>query len=100
MDSIEKQNKKQEQTKRFSESSLNLKNRNLLSLTGVEKVYEANPTKIQLQIAGSVLSILGQDLNITKLNVDSGEVQVDGVIDEFKFSQTQQKTNFFKKMFK
>ena len=100
MDSIEKQNKQQEQTKRFSESSLNLKNRNLLSLIGVEKVYEANPTKIQLQIAGSVLSILGQDLNITKLNVDSGEVQVDGVIDELKFSQTQQKTNFFKKMFK
>ena len=101
MDTVENASKKQEQQiKKFSESNLNLKNRSLLTLTGVEKVFEANQTKVQFQVAGSILSVTGQNLNIIKLDVESGEVHVDGVVDEIKFSQTQQKTNFFKKMFK
>ena len=99
MDNVDKSTK-QEAVKKFTDSNLVLKNKKVLSLTGVEKVFEANPNKVQFQVAGSILVIVGQNLNITKLDVDSGEVQVDGIIDELKFSQTFQKTNFFKKMFK
>lgn len=99
MENVEKSTK-QDNTKKFNDSSIILKNRNLLSLTGVEKVFEANPTKVQVQVAGSILGVSGQNLNINKLDVDSGEVKVEGIIDELKFSQAQQKTNFFKKMFK
>lgn len=86
--------------KTFNDSELVLKNRNRLYVTGVEKVFEANQTKIQLQVSGSILVITGQDLNITRLDVDSGNVDVSGNVDDLKFSAFQEKTNFLKKIFK
>ena len=100
MDIVEKKTQPTQNTKKYENSFLTLNNRSTLSLTGVEKVFEANQTKVQLQVAGSVLGITGQNLNITKLDVEKGEVQIDGIVDELKFSSQQQKTNFFKKMFK
>ena len=100
MDIVEKKSQQSTNTKTYDTTLLTLNNRKTLNLTGVEKVFEANQTKVQLQVAGSVLSVAGQNLNITKLDVEKGEVQIDGIVDELKFSNQQQKTNFFKKMFK
>ena len=102
MDVVENQKKQptNEISKRFNDSQLVLTNRKTLSVSGVEKVFEANQSKVQLQVSGNILSIIGQNLNITKLDVESGDVQVDGVVDELKYSASQEKINFFKKMFK
>lgn len=90
----------QEKAKEFSESQITLINRSKLTLTGVEKVYETNENKVQLKVSGSNLIITGEKLNISRLDVESGVVQIDGVINELKFQTGGNKGGFFKKIFK
>ena len=90
----------QENSKTFTESQLTLINRNKLTITGVEKVYETNESKVQLKVTNSNLIISGEGLNIARLDVESGVVQVDGVVNELKYLSGDNKGNFFKKIFK
>lgn len=86
--------------KKFVDSQVTLNNRKILNVTGVEKVYETNETKLQLKVAGSNLLITGQMLNITRLDVEAGVVQVEGTINELKYTNVAEKGNLFKKLFK
>ena len=99
MDIAEKQ-KKEEFEKSFSESKLEIINRKVLSITGVEKVYETNENKLQLKVAGSNLLITGEGLNISRLDVETGVVQLNGIINELKYYTSDNKGNIFKKLFK
>ena len=99
MEVLEDKNiKKQEKT--FNESQLTLINRLKLLITGVEKVYETNDSKIQLKASGSNLLILGENLNISRLDVDAGNVDIEGKINEIKYLTSENKGGFFKKIFK
>lgn len=93
-----KNNQKTEKT--FNESQLVLKNRTNLTLSGVEKVYETNENKIQLKVSNSNLLITGENLNISRLDVESGNVSVEGKINELKYLSNESKGNIFKKLFK
>lgn len=93
-----KSNQKAEKT--FNESQLVLKNRTNLTLSGVEKVYETNENKIQLKVSNSNLLITGENLNISRLDVESGNVSVEGKINELKYLSNESKGNIFKKLFK
>lgn len=86
--------------KKFVDSQVTLNNRKVLNVTGVEKVFETNETKLQLKVAGSNLLITGSSLNITRLDVEAGVVQVEGVINELKYTNVGEKGNIFKKLFK
>lgn len=86
--------------KKFVDSQVTLNNRKVLNVTGVEKVYETNETKIQLKVAGSNMLISGQTLNITRLDVEAGVVQVEGTINEIKYTSIAERGNLFKKLFK
>ena len=86
--------------KSFSESKLEIINRKVLSITGVEKVYETNENKLQLKVAGSNLLITGEGLNISRLDVETGVVQLNGIINELKYYTSDNKGNIFKKLFK
>lgn len=93
-----KNNQKAEKT--FNESQLVLKNRTNLTLSGVEKVYETNENKIQLKVSNSNFLITGENLNISRLDVESGNVSVEGKINELKYLSNESKGNIFKKLFK
>ena len=86
--------------KKFVDSQVTLNNRKVLNVTGVEKVYETNETKLQLKVAGTNLLITGETLNITRLDVEAGVVQVEGTINELKYTTATQKGGLFKKLFK
>ncbi len=86
--------------KTFSNSQVILQNRNILSITGVEKVYETTTRGVQLKVAGSNMCISGEGLNISKLDVETGNIQIDGLINEIKYSSAQNKENIFKKIFR
>ena len=96
MEILEKTN----QEKSFSQSQVLLINRKTLSITGVEKVYETNENKVQLKVSGLNMQILGTGLNIAKLDVEAGEIQIDGTTNEIKYLTTEVKGGFFKKIFK
>ncbi len=89
-----------DEEKVFKESEINLKNRKLLTITGVEKVYEANGSKVQLRVAGSNLLILGDNLSVDKLSVQDGTIVISGDICDLKFNAYNSKNGFLKKIFK
>ena len=91
---------KNEQEKVFENSELKLVNRQNLTLTGVEKVYETNTNKLQVRIAGTNLLVNGENLSVTRLDVSSGIVEVQGLINEMKFFSNTNKGNFLKRIFK
>lgn len=100
MEILENSDNTKHTEKKFADSQVTLNNRKVLNVTGVEKVYETNETKIQLKVAGSILMITGETLNITRLDVEAGVVQVEGTINELKYTNAGEKGNIFKKLFK
>ncbi len=86
--------------KTFQDSVVNIQNRNTISITGVEKVFETTPKNALLRVAGVNTSILGDGLNISKLDVETGIIELSGLITEIKYSTTNGKENIFKKLFK
>jgi len=86
--------------KNFTNSEIVIKNRSLINLTGVERIYESNETKIQLKVSGTNLQICGDKLNISKIDVEEGILSLEGIITELKYFEKPEKKNFFKKMFK
>ena len=93
------QNKK-EVEKTFQNSELTLQNRQNLKVSGVEKVYESNPQRLQLRVAGSVMIVIGADLNVTRLDTATGVIEVAGRVDSIKYSSTTDKSGLFKRLFK
>ena len=93
------ENNEKNNTKTFTSSEIRLSNRELLNITGVEKVYESNNNKLQVRVAGVNMLVTGENLNIVKLDVDSGVVEVSGLVNEIKYIGDS-RSNFFKRLFK
>lgn len=91
---------KKNATKTFSTSKLILDNRTALNITGVEKVIGANESRIQLQVSGSGLTVSGKDLHVSKLDVEQGFIEINGVISELKYSGSAGGGSLLKKIFK
>lgn len=73
-------------------------NRNLLEITGVEKVESTNENQVVLLISSSPVLITGKGLHVKKLDVQTGIVEIEGTIDGIKYQA--EKKNFFKRIFK
>ena len=63
-----------------------LENREKLSISGVEHVDNFNDNSIIVMTNNGVLTIKGQSLNISKLNLDDGNVRIEGTINGIVFS--------------
>ena len=86
--------------KNFANSKITIFDRQQIVISGVEKIYEASETKMLMRVAGSNMMMLGQQLNISKLDVDAGMLEVGGRVDELKYTDIKEKTNLIKKIFK
>ena len=74
-----------------SEHCIELINREKLSVGGVEDVLNFDEGGVVLQTSAGVLSIEGANLHITNLNVEAGEVEIEGTINGFFYPQAQTK---------
>lgn len=81
------------------ESKLSIENRKVLQLSGVIKVNSATETSIDLLLENDSIIILGNDLHITKLDLGSSIIQIDGNINSLKFGKAT-KDSLLKKVFK
>lgn len=84
----------------FQTSDITLINREKLTMTGVEKVFEANENKVQLCAAGDNICVTGTGLNVTRLDVENGLLEVMGVVGEIKYTAINTKQGFLKRLFK
>ncbi|MDD6331435.1 MAG: sporulation protein YabP [Clostridium sp.] len=69
---------------------VNLLNRGVGAISGVREVKAFNETEIVLETDMGTLSIKGTELHVTKLTLEKGEVEVDGVIDSFVYTDTKE----------
>ena len=72
-------------------SMLEMVNRQLLRLNGVQNVAEFDEETIVLETDSGRLEIKGQHLNVTSLDVEDGNLQVDGVISSFRYLDDRQR---------
>lgn len=86
---------------RLRSHSIHIENRELMSITGVKDVGSFNDNEIILMTDGGGLSVEGSELHITKLDLDEGQVIVEGQIIAFEYDDMPvQKGNIFSRMFR
>ena len=70
---------------------VNIWNRNRGTITGVKDVVSFDVAEIILETELGLLSIKGNDLHVKRLTVEKGEVEIDGMIDGFQYSDKKEK---------
>lgn len=66
---------------------LMLTNRRTCNISGVNDVLSFDVNEILLETEQGMLMIKGNELHISRLSLDKGEVDVDGRIDSFTYSE-------------
>lgn len=83
--------------------TLTLENKEVLNITGVNKVDNFNEDLIVLNTNKGKLTIKGGGMSISKLNVEEGRLMVKGEINSLVYSENdaeRDKTSLIKKIFK
>lgn len=77
--------------------SLSLINRKNIKLEGIVEINSSSETLLSVKLKDTILTITGQNMHISKLDINTGILEVDGVISSIKYGKTE---NFFKRIFK
>ena len=67
--------------------NLNVNNRRLVNITGVNDVLSFDAGEVLLDTIDGILMIRGSDLHVSRLTLDKGEVDVDGKVDSLTYSE-------------
>ena len=89
----------QSNPKLTQEHSLNLVDRKFLSLTGVDKVISVKPDLLQIKTSAGDMIVSGQNIEVTKLDLEQHTINLSGKFDTIKYSENN-KTPLLKKIFK
>lgn len=82
------------------ENRLTLINQENLSISGIKKANVISETSVVLEMENSILQISGNSMEVKKLDVESGNIEISGKIYYIKFSGAKEKLSLFKKIFK
>lgn len=63
-----------------------MNNRKMCMMTGIKDVLSFDVKEVLLETEQGMLSIKGEDLHVSRLSLESGEVDLDGRIDSFAYS--------------
>ena len=80
------------------DSTITLTNQTNLFLSGVEKVVSVCPTELIVVLAGKRLCVLGENMEIQRLDLENKILIIDGLVNSFKFAM--QRKGLVKKLFK
>lgn len=90
-----------EERKAAMEHKITVENREKLSISGVEDVDSFDENEIQVYTSEGLLTIKGSELHMSNLNVESGEMCVEGEIDSLMYSNVESsRGGFFSKLFR
>lgn len=78
-----------------------LDNQRELTLSGINDVDSFDDTVVIVYIEGGELTIKGSDLQIVRLSLETGDMQIDGHIESMAYAQVQSRASgFFGRLFK
>ena len=83
--------------------NLILENREKLSVSGVIDVESFNDECVIIDTEMGILVVKGEDLHISRLNLDNSELNIEGDIISCEYNESQGKSRglgFFSRMFK
>lgn len=67
---------------------ITMTNRRMCLLTGVKDVLAFDIHEVLLETEQGMLTMKGDDLHVSRLSLDQGEVDVDGRVDSLVYSET------------
>ena len=76
-----------------------LDNRKKLSITGAEDVQGFNDETVNLITSLGNLTVHGSDLHISKLNLETGEVEIEGLINTLAYTADKSSKSFMQRLF-
>lgn len=80
-------------------NSIILDNRKKLCITGADDVMGFNEDTVSVSTSLGNLTIRGSSLHINKLNLDTGEVEIEGVIDALQYTDNKISKSFVQRLF-
>ncbi len=82
--------------------TIKLEDRHKATITGVEDVLSFNEQMMVLNTTSGALSIVGEELHIDKLNLEDGQLAVEGTIIamEYEGMPAKQKSSLLSKLFR
>ena len=72
-----------------------IENREKLSLTGVDSVESFNECEVVAITGAGAVTVFGARLHITRLDLDSGHLWIEGVIGGLEYHQPTEKKGIF-----
>ena len=82
----------------MSANEIILKDRKFLSVTCVKDVNAFTEESVILTLETSSLVVRGENLHISKLDLESGEVDVDGKVNSLQYIKENQDKSFLKRL--
>ena len=76
-----------EENKIIKAHKITLNNRKTGSFTGILDVISFDISEILLETEQGMLNVKGKDLHVNRLNLEKGEVDIDGRTDSFFYSE-------------
>lgn len=81
--------------------NLILQNRAKLSVTGVTDVFGFDETSVSMSTVLGDFVLKGKDLHISRLSLETGEVDVEGTVDCLEYTKLRhKKESFLSRLFK
>lgn len=80
--------------------SLYIEDQKKLKIIGAKKIISSTVTQAVVETEENSLIISGNDLEITRLDLENKEVDFLGVVSSIKYTNTAEKKGFFKRLFK
>ncbi len=81
------------------EHKVEMQGRASLAVTGVEDVESFDETEIVMNTSQGNLIVRGSGLHIGKINLDVGEIKVEGVINDLSYEEVSGAGGIFAKLF-
>ena len=89
-----------EEERKSGNHLLSVENRRQLMASGVLDVDRFDEKAVVVLTNLGVLTVEGEDLHINRLNVESGEITIEGVIDRLQYADLKEKGGMFKGLFR
>ena len=90
----------EEEKKEISKpSKITICNQTELSISGITKVISSTEKIISVIINGKVVTVEGENLTVTELNVQTGNLTANGKVNSIKYTTEKQKDGIIKRIF-
>jgi sporulation protein YabP len=83
-----------------NENKLILIGQRNLTISGIKKMLAVSESSISLQLENTAMNVAGEKMEVRKLDVEAGILEVEGKITNIKYISAREKVGLIKRIFK